>query len=239
MDWTNEDARRQALAKLSRDEIRPLVEAVPTAELLEIGRASIAKLGVYELSLVNEERIKGKLRGPERIRAVVREAPKAARLEFVEGPAKGRKVLYNAELRREEMRVREPGLLGVAGGIWLRLDNPLAKADSLHPVTDIGFGPLLGQLAKDLERSTPYGGHARRDLGFDGDGHWVIEFTAPSGVSGLDAERAKLTIDLAVGLPAAIEAFDARGLLERHRYTLVRQNITAPPGFFEPKAFGV
>lgn len=238
MDWTNEAARRDALKNLSRDEIKPLVEAIPTDELLAIGRATVATLGVYEVLLLNEERIKDKLRAPERIRALVREAPKAARLEFIEGPAKGRKVLYNAELRRDEMRVREPGLLGVAGGIWLRLDNPLAKADSLHPVTDIGFGALLAQLGRDLDASKPFGGHARRDLGFDAKGFWVAEFTAPAGVK-LDADRAKLTIDLALGLPAAIEAYDKKGLLERHTYELVRRNVAVPSGHFEPKAFGV
>lgn len=239
MDWKNEGARRTALANLSKAEVRPLVEAVSTPELIEIGRATIASLGVYELSLVNEERIKGKLRPPDRIRATIRETPKAARLEFVDGPAKGRKVLYDAQLRRDEMRVREPGLLGIAGGIWLRLDNPLAKADTLHPVTDIGFGPLLAQLARDLEITAPFGGHTRRDLGFDDRGHWVCEFTAPKGVRGLDAERAKLSIDLALGLPAAIEAFDGQGLLERHSYELVRRDVTVPPDFFTPKAFGV
>jgi hypothetical protein len=137
------------------------------------------------------------------------------------------------------MRVREPGILGVAGGIWLRHDNPLAKADSLHPVTDIGFAPLLAQLSRDLERSKPFGGHTRRDIGLDEKGFWVCEFTAPPGATGLDADRAKLSIDLALGLPAAIEAYDKKGLLERHRYELVRRNISAPPDFFEPKAFGV
>ena len=239
MDWTNEATRRATLAKLSAEELRPVIEAVPTVELIEIGRAAVATLGVYELVLVNEERIRDKLRAPDRIRAVLREAPKAARLEFIEGPSKGRKVLYNAALRREEMRVREPGLLGMAGGIWLRHDNPLAKADALHPVTDIGFGPLLDQLAKDFDASRPFGGHARRDVGLDANGHWVCEFTVPPGVVGLDADRAKLTIDVGLGLPAAIEAYDKKGLLERHRYELVRRNITVPSDYFEPKAFGV
>lgn len=239
MDWKNEAIRREALATLPPDRLRPLVEAVPTGELIEIGRAAVAALGVYELLLVNEERIRDKLRAPDRIRTVIRESPRAARLEFIEGPAKGRKVLYNATLRRDEMRVREPGLLSVAGGIWLRLDNPLAKADSLHPVTDIGFGPLLDQLERDFRASQLHGGHTRRDIGLDARGHWVCEFVAPPGVVGLDADRATLTIDLALGLPAAIEAYDRRGLLERHRYELVRRNVSVPPDHFDPKAFGV
>lgn len=239
MDWTNEERRRAELAKRTPPEVAEVVAALSAHELLDISRGVVAELGVYELRLVKEERIGSKLLAPQTVRCTLRESPRAARLEYLEGPAKGRKVLYNAELRQDEMRVKEGGMLGLVGGMWIGLDNPLAKADTRHPVTAIGYGPLLDYLAGELRGSEPFGGHVRKDLGVDCRGLFSCEFIAPDGAVGLNATRARLTLDLALGLPAEVEAHDRQGLLERYRYELVRRRIDVARGFFEPKAFGL
>jgi hypothetical protein len=239
MDFTDETIRRKELGLRSQAEISEFVGKLSPKELIAIARSTIRGLGVYEVSLVKRERVGSKLLAAQTVKITMRETPRAARLEFVAGPAKGRKVLYNEELRRDEMRVREPGALGLVGGLWIGLDNPLARADSRHPVTDVGYSALLGFLERDLDGAEPLGGHERRDIGFDANGLWTTEFVAPKAARHLEVRRARFTLDLAAGLPVEIEAHDDSGVLEHHRYELVRRGIEVPRGFFEPKSFGI
>jgi hypothetical protein len=239
MDLTDEESRKKELAARSPSEVCELIAGKTVTELIAICRAAVSGLGVYEIELRKEERVKGKLLPPQTLRIAMRESPRAARLEFVDGPSKGRKVLYDASVRSNEMRVKEAGLLGIAGAIWLRLDNPLARADTNHSVTNLGYGALLDFFEQDLANAKPFGGHTRKDLGMDARGRWTSEFSAPAKATGLRAIRAKLSFELALGLPTVAEMYDEIGLLERYKYELVRRRIAAPAGFFEPKAFGM
>ncbi len=239
MDLTNEDVRRRELGARPRAEVSEILAKLSPAELVGISQAAVLALGVYEIRLVKEERVGAKVLPAQTLRVTMRESPRAVRIEFVEGPSRGRKVLYNEQIKKDEMRVKEGGALGLAGALWLRLDNPIARADTRHPVTDIGYGPLLAFFEKDIARSAPHGGHSRKDLGFDARGAWSTEFTAPPGSVGLEADRARLTFDLASGLPVEVETHDRKGLLEHHRYELLRSRVEVAPDFFLPKAFGL
>jgi hypothetical protein len=238
MDLSNE-ATRKELATRPREEIVEILAKLTPAELVATSRSVVKDLGVYEVKMTKEERVGTKVLPAQTIRVTMRESPRAARLEFIEGPSKGRKVLYNEEIKKREMRVKEGGALGFVGALWIGFDNPLARADTRHPVSDLGYGALLDFFEKDLATSAPHGGHSRKDLGFDAKGMWSVEFTAPPGVGGLEADRAKLTLDLLLGLPVQIEAHDKKGLLERHRYDFVKKQISVGADFFQPKAFGL
>jgi hypothetical protein len=238
MDLSNE-ATRKELAARPREEIVELLAKLQANELIEAARGVVAGLGVYEVKMTKEERVGSKVLPPQTIRVTMRESPHAARLEFIDGPSKGRKVLYNEELKKNEMRVKEGGALGLVGALWISFDNPLARGDTRHPPSHIGYGRLLGMFEKDLKAAEPYGGFSRKDLGFDAKGMWSVEFTAPPGAKGLEADRAKLTMDLMVGLPLQIETHDDKGMLERHRYELVKKQISVGSDFFQPKAFGL
>jgi hypothetical protein len=239
MDLTNEDVRRKELGTRPQAEVAEILAKLSPGELVSISRAAVAALNVYEIALVKEERVGSKVLPAQTLRVMMRESPRAARIEFVEGPSKGRKVLYNEQIKKDEMRVKEGGALGLAGAIWIRLDNPLARTDTRRRVTDLGYGPLLAIFEKDLERSAPHGGHSRKDLGFDARGMWSMELSAPPGALGLDADRARITLNLVSGLPVEVETHDKGGLLERHGYQLLRSKVEVPPDFFVPKAFGL
>jgi hypothetical protein len=239
MDLTDEETRKSALASRSDEEIAALLADKSPGDLVAILRAAVRELGVYTLDLVKQERVGSRLLPPQTLRITLRESPRAARVEFVEGPSKGRKILFDAELRAREMRVKEPGILGIAGAIWLGLDNPLARADTNHPITDLGFGALLDFIEQDLARGERFGGHRRKDLGFGGRGRWSTEFTAPPGATGLLAVRTKLTFDIAAALPVEVETYDEKGLLEKYRYELVRKKIDTPADYFTPRSFGI
>jgi hypothetical protein len=215
------------------------LRTMSTEALLAHARAAVANLGDYRVRLVKQERVKGKVLPPQTLEATVRARPPAIRIEFRAGPAAGRKLLYNAALRPGEMRVREPGLLGMAGALWIGLDNPLARGDTNRRVTDLGFAPFIDLLARDFELARPAGGHTQRDAGLDASGRWVVTFVAPTGARGLSAETAKLTIDLALGMPIVLESRDANGLVESYRYELLDQQLNLKDEVFTPEGAGL
>jgi hypothetical protein len=239
LDFPRTQAARKALLQSrARQEVEALLKAVSQDELIALGREAIRELGVYSARLRKQERVRGRLLDAQVSQITVREAPYAVRMEVVEGPKKGRKVLYNEQLRKGELRVREAGLLGMKA-LWLDLDSSLARRDTHHPVTDLGFGPILRHLSRDQALAAPLGAHRRQDEGFDARGRWCLTFVAPPGAENLHALRTRMCLDLLLGLPVELEAHDAHGLLERLELTDVRPNLAPPPDHFSPQAMGL
>ena len=230
--------RKAMLEGRPRAELAELIRAVPNPKLLELGRGAVRELRTYSARLRKQERVGGKLLPPQVMAITVREKPYAVRMEVVEGAKKGRKVLYNEELRKDEFRVREAGILGITA-IWLDLDSRLAKRDTNHRVTKLGFGAILSQLEEDLRQGAPLGGHARKDEGFDARGRWCLVFTAPAAAKHLYAQRTRMCLDLALGLPVELEVHDGQGLVERAEFVDIRPQLTLPAGFFTPEAAGL
>jgi hypothetical protein len=230
--------RKTLLETRPRQEIGEMIRATPPATLVEIGASAVRELGTYSARLRTEERVKGKMMAPKVMAITVRERPYAVRMEVVDGDKKGRKVLYNEELRKGEFRVREAGILGIKA-LWLDLGSGLARRDTNHSVTEIGFGPIMRNLAADLQKAVPAGGQKRQDEGFDSKGHWCLTFTAPEGAKDLYAQRTRMCLDVALALPVELEVHDRQGLLERVELTDVRPRITVPPDFFTLEAAGL
>jgi hypothetical protein len=239
LDFPRTQAARKALLQSRpRQEVEVLLKSVSQAELIALGRSAVRELGVYSARLRKQERVQGQLQAAQVSLITVREAPYAVRMEVIEGPKKGRKVLYNEQLRKGELRVREAGLLGLKA-LWLDLDSSLARRDTHHPVTDLGFGPILRHLAQDQALAAPLGAHRRQDEGFDARGRWCLTFVAPAGAQKLHALRTRMCLDLLLGLPVELEAHDAQGLLERVELSDVRANLSPPPDHFSPEAMGL
>lgn len=230
--------RKAFLASHPRDEVGTIIRGVPHATLLSLGRGAMRELGIYSARMRKQERVKGKMLDAQVMAITVRERPQAVRMEVIDGPKKGRKVLYNEELRKGEFRVREAGLLGIKA-LWLELDSGLAKRDTNHRVTELGFGPILDHLDEDMKKAALAGGHKRQDEGFDSSGHWCLVFTAPDGAKDLYAYRTRMCLDLVLGLPVQLEVYDRTGLLERVDIGDVRPHLTPPPGFFTLEAAGL
>jgi hypothetical protein len=231
-------ARKALLQSRPQQEVGALLKAVSQTQLIELGREAVRELGVYTARLRKQERVKGRLLASQVALITVREAPYAVRMEVIDGPKKGRKILYNEQLRKGELRVREAGLLGLKA-LWLNLDSSLARGDTNHRVTDLGFGPILRHLSRDQALAAPLGSHRRQDEGFDGQGRWCLTFLAPPGAQNLYAQRTRMCLDLLLGLPVEVEVHDAQGLLERLELTDVRPNLTTPPDYFSPEAMGL
>ena len=197
-----------------RDAIAETLRKTSFEDILARAESSLKQLGAYRVKLSQRERIKGKLKPEHKIQLWVREQPLALRLLFIEGPGKGRKVLYDTAVRSDDLRVRETGFLSIAGAIWIGIHNSLVFGDTNHCITDVGLGALLRLIKEDRERSRPFGGYTRTDLGWNERGRWCVQFDAPPKATGLYAKRSQLCIDPETFLPLENTNWDDKGLLE-------------------------
>ena len=227
-----------ALANADRRDVEERLRKSSVEELISLGAKAVAQLGTYQARLTKQERVGGKLLDPQTLEITVREKPLAARIKFIAGPAKGRKLLYNVEMRRDEMRVRESGLLGLFA-IWISLDSPMTRKDTNHRVTDLGFGPLLEMIRRDVEQAKAQGGFARADEGFDERGAFCMRYTAPPGAKGLRGDKTRICVDAALGLPMRVEVFAGGQLAESYAYEEVVAQKRVTADFFTPDAAGL
>jgi hypothetical protein len=224
-------ARLDLWRALPPAELAAQLRATSPQDLLTLGREGVRRLGTYRARLVKQERVSGKILPAQTLDLMAQPAPRALRLEYVEGPSAGRKVVWT-EKRPKQMRVREGGILGVTS-LWLDVGGRLAQGDTNHKVFELGFAPVLQIIANDLAKGLPYGGHQRHDEGFDAAGNYCMIFTAPVGAPGLYAQQTRLCVDPKLAVPVDVEVNDGAGFRERYRYTQIRGNQTADPRLFE------
>ena len=200
--------------------------------LIASGREAVRKMGTYRARLVKTERIKGEVRPAQTIDILVRSSPRAVRMEFIAGPKSGRRVLWREDNRPSEILVREGGIMGLTS-LWLDSSGGLARGDTNHTVSEIGFANLFDVMERDLAKGKSQGGHVWKDLGLDANGIYQVEFIAAPGARGVYAQRTRFGIDPNLHVPVDIEVFDAQGFLERYQYKNVRTRQSYKPSDFE------
>jgi hypothetical protein len=161
-------------------------------------------------------------------------------MTFVANGRPGRRVLYDAALREDKMLVRETGLFGFTS-IWVDVGGWLVRRSTNHTVREVGFGPLVELIARDLERGRRFGGHHRADEppGQGPHGTSCTNFTAPGTARALYATRTRLCFDRTLRLPMVVEVFDQAGLLERYEWRDVVPRLEVDARFFTPEAAGL
>jgi hypothetical protein len=205
-----------------------LLRRATTEDLIANARDAIRAMGDYRARLTKTERIKGEVRPAQTIEVLVCRAPHAVRMEYVAGPKAGRRVVWRQDRRPTEILAREGGLLGLTS-LWLDSSGGLARGDTNHAVSEIGFAHVLEVMERDLANGKAHGGHVRKDLGRDASGLYRIEWVAPAGASGLYARRTRFGIDMNLRIPVDIEVFDSQGFLERYEYKNVRAKQVCKP----------
>ena len=221
----------------SRDEQARMLASLSALQLATISRAALATLGSYEGELTKQERVNGKILPAQVMRVGIREKPFAARLEVIAGPAKGRRVVYNSQNRPGELRVREAGILGYTGAHWLDINGSLARDDTAHPITDLGFGNALRIIFSDIAAAEAAGGMVRHDEGFDADGNYCLRTEAPPAARTY-ALKSRLCFEPLRGLPVFAEDHDAKGFMERLSWKNVRSRKFTDADFM-PEAMGL
>jgi hypothetical protein len=188
--------------------------------ILAESRAKLDSLANYQVSMNRQERVGDTLQDPEDIVLSIRRHPKAVRLEWREGPHKGREVIHAADANGGLMHINTVGGLVPIPRMALPVDSPMVLKSARHPITEAGFDAILANMAETLEL-TQKGDESRgrlSDAGVDDAGpenrpcHKIIRVT-PSG------ETWMVFLDLKTKLPVMLQANAANGdLLERYSF---------------------
>ncbi len=130
------------------------MEGEPAKQLLlEITQAAQTRISSspgYKAVFYKQERIRDKLLPEQKMELKIRNSPFAIYLRFLDPPSeRGKEVVY-ADGKHENK------LIGHYGGLSRRLlpriavapNNPVALADSRHPVTEAGLANLIKQLLR-------------------------------------------------------------------------------------------
>lgn len=229
------EAERRAYVKATpREQLERVMKETPQARLLGMGQRIIQGVNSYSYRMTKQERVRGELLPEQTIDVFVREAPFAVRLHYVKGPGAGRKLVYNPAVRTDEFRVKEAGLLSVAGAIWLSVDSSFAKGDSNHLVPEAGIGPLLGRLLRDTERARPMGGFTMVPEGWNAQGEFCGAYTAPVASPPFEYAKTRICTDLHSGVPMKVEGYGVKGeLLEKWHFANFKPD-SWPTEFFDP-----
>jgi hypothetical protein len=206
-------------------EVAAFIRAQSPDQLLCFAREALAAMPVYQMRVEKRERFNGRVGPAQNIDAWVREEPLAIRAEWAAGDKAGRRLFYDAKARPGEMRVREAGVLSLAGAVWIRIDGSLAHIDTRHSVRDLPLSGVIDLLQANFDLARPLGGPEREDLGWDASRHWCIRFTAPPGLRA-EGRVIRICFDVAQRLPAEVEIEDDAGFLESYRYL----HVTPAPG---------
>jgi hypothetical protein len=135
------------------DRSQPKADApLPPAEaIVAAARTRLESVATYQMRVTRQERVNGILQEPETVLLSIRRNPKAVRIEWPDGPHKGREVLYAAGAGDGLMHVNmADALLPVKTA--LPPDSPLALANSRHPITEAGFDTIVANLEAALKR---------------------------------------------------------------------------------------
>lgn len=197
--------------------------SVSPEALLQHSRAALAKLGVYRLRFTKEERLEDGWIGPQVMDLVVRERPFAVRATIIAGPNKGRRFLYDTTSNKEQLLLREAGLLGMLP-LWIDIDSRLTRGDTRHGANELGFGFILATIERDHRLAQ--GRFMFTDEGLDKAGARCLMLTPPPAVPGIYALRTRVCFAPSSLAMTRVEVWDQRGLAERFAFQVVEANMS-------------
>jgi hypothetical protein len=226
-------AQRRAEAPSHR---KPTDPAQTLPRLVESAQRRLGSISNYQVRVNRQERVGESLQPAETVLMSIRRNPAAVRIEWPDGPNKGREALYSAADNGGLLHVNMPGSL--VPRTSLPPDSPFVLRSSRHPITEAGFDTIIKNLELALaDRAHPassaetlaYGG-LEQPNGFDHRCHKVIRVT-PTGETWL------VFLDPQTSLPTVVQANDKSGtLLERYVFTGLKTDLPdlAAAAAFDP-----
>jgi hypothetical protein len=210
---------------------RPATEArsaTPTAaSLVAASRARIEPWTSYQVELNRQERVGGSLQEAEDVILSIRREPRAVRLEWPEGPHRGREVLYSATETNGLMQVNMVDSAIPMPRLSLPPDSPLILRTSRHPITEAGFETILANLQKTIDENGR-GDQSHGRISYDGleRPHALDQACHKISRVTSNGEIWQVYLDSDSILPVMVEAHSASGeLLERYHF----RSVTADP----------
>lgn len=195
--------------------------------LIAAARAKLAPLTTYQVKITRQERVGNTLQPVENVVLSIRRDPKAVRIEWPDGPHKGREVLYSAD-DPSTMHVNMADAI-VPLVMKLPLNSPRVRDSSRHPISEAGLDTLVDNLVKTVETTEAGGPNAGRLSlsgpetyeGFDRPCHRITEIRP-------DGETWVVDIDVETALPTLVQANAPNGdLLERYSFRDVQTDLPA------------
>ncbi|MFZ2447478.1 MAG: DUF1571 domain-containing protein [Syntrophobacteraceae bacterium] len=196
--------------------------------LIEQMESSYARVNDYQAVFHKQERVGGKLL-PEETILLKFQKPLKVYMKWVGEPLKGTEALYAQGKYDNKLIARGGGILGV---VTLSLDprGSTAMKGNRHPITEVGFGFIIEELRRNLDRALPRGECRIIRMGeeaVNGRPATVIEagFNSREGRK-YYASRMVMTIDKECLLPVGNMFYDDRDVLvEKYSYTDVKLNV--------------
>jgi len=214
------------------------------SEIVAASRARLESVTSYQVPMNRQERVGTNLLPAESVLLSIRRNPKAVRLEWPDGPSKGREVLYTSQDNKDGlMHVKMPDTIVPVPPISMAVDGPMVRRSSRHPITEAGFETIIS----DLEKNIAQAGAADSEVGkmsyegLDNPGqleqpsHKIVRVT-PTGETWL------VFIDPTSKLPVMVEGTAPNGdLLERYVFgtaTIDPESLAAADAFDPAQRWG-
>jgi hypothetical protein len=196
--------------------------------LIAQARQAVDGLSLYQVRLRRRERVGETLQPQEEVLLSIRRQPRAVRIEWPDGPSKGREVLYAAGEGPEVMHVKSPGAL--VPRVTLAVDSPLVLKNSRHPITEAGLEAIVATMEQwwreEPDRIVHQGRQTAPSMSQASD---KIVFTSADG------ETRVVYLDPATHLPVLVEVTASNGdLLEFYQFRDLRRDC---PELSSPEAF--
>ncbi len=213
---------------------------VKLEEILGRAKKRLDSIDSYRVSMTRVERVNGRLQAEENVILSVRRSPMAVRLQWEDGPSKGREVIYSTSLDDRTIHVNMAKAAIPLPRMSIAVDSPLIMKNSRHSIKEAGFDTILARMSKQVVSDDPtgssggkvsYKGLITRE-GSDRPAHCFVR-VAPNG------EKWEVLLDPKTLLPTSVVAHDAAGeLLERYTYRDLKENPTelAAADAFDPDA---
>jgi hypothetical protein len=213
------------------------------ASVVADAKARLESMTSYKVPIKRQERVGSALLPAEEILLSIRREPRAVRIEWPDGPSKGREVIYSATEHDGLMHVKMPPSAIPVPPLALAPDSPMVKRTSRHPITEAGYEAIVEGLERAVaQSSTPnsplgkvtYGG-LENPGPLEQPAHKIVRVT-PEG------ETWRVFLDPTTKLPVLVEGTAPNGdLLEHYQFgepTADPDDLAAADAFDPNKRWG-
>jgi hypothetical protein len=237
--YMGEEGRRVLFTELTPDRTEAILSVTEDWAFLETGKRRYSQIRAYTSIFFKQERLDGKLQGVEKILLKFREKPLSIYMKWLDGPWKGRELLYNERvIGTGKVRVRESGVLGIMA-VTLPVDSEIAMRGSNHMCTEVGLKYLVQLIEEQYRKALPKGHIKRVNHGIvalDGGKVFKMESILPKNKSlGYYCYRMIHYIDYLRSIEIKAEVFNWDDqLYESYYYTQIKLNPPLTDKDFDP-----
>lgn len=199
---------------------------------------ALSKVENYTAIFHKQERVDGKLMEEETILLKFKR-PFKIYMKWIEGPYKGRELLYAEGWNKNRMMVRDNGITGIMT-VSLDPKGTLARKGNRHPVTDSGLENLV-KLFRDYMRR----GIKEEKIDVKKGGEEIlygrrtqrIEIILPKEkAKGFYSYRAVINLDIEKKVPIKVQMYNSDNkLIEKYAYEDLRFNPGLTDADFSPQ----